>query len=245
MEFGMKRRILVLGLILACAIPGWAEEREWTDDQGRTMRAWLIGIEDGQAIFLMNEREWRFDLERLSAEDRAWIRENPPRRGAREAARAASEQPPPSPLLESMQDLLVVSAGNSFRRARTEDLERSEYFLFYYSASWCGPCVRFTPELIRTVRQLESAAPGRLAVVLVGSDRSERAMARYMSSSGMPWPAIRFGRQRDVPVVAGAQIRYLPGMLLVDREGNPVASTAEMDRGRFMQVLNERVGGRS
>lgn len=48
--------------------------REWTDDQGRVVEAELLDVEDDLAqLRLPNGTVSRFPLDRLSAEDRAWV----------------------------------------------------------------------------------------------------------------------------------------------------------------------------
>ncbi len=63
-------------LALAIATPAVAELRQWTDDQGRVVEAELLGVEEDNAqLRLPNGNVSRFPLDRLSAEDQAWVAE--------------------------------------------------------------------------------------------------------------------------------------------------------------------------
>ena len=35
-------------------------------------------------------------------------------------------------------------------------LDKSQYIIFYFTASWCGPCKRIYPELLDIIKQLDS-----------------------------------------------------------------------------------------
>ncbi len=64
--------------------------------------------------------------------------------------------------------------------------------LLYFSAKWCAPCRRFTPQL---VNYYEQAGKDRdFAVVLVSSDRSADKMLEYMKGSNMNWYTVPFER---------------------------------------------------
>ncbi|PNX76182.1 putative nucleoredoxin 1-like protein, partial [Trifolium pratense] len=59
---------------------------------------------------------------------------------------------------------------------------------FYFSASWCGPCQRFTPILAEVYNEL--SPNGDFEVVFVSADEDEEAFKNYFSK--MPWLAIPF-----------------------------------------------------
>ncbi|KAG5522182.1 hypothetical protein RHGRI_034385 [Rhododendron griersonianum] len=58
----------------------------------------------------------------------------------------------------------------------------------YFSASWCGPCQQFTPNLVEVYNEL--SPKGDFEIVFVSGDRADEAFKGYFSK--MPWLAIPF-----------------------------------------------------
>ena len=60
----------------------------------------------------------------------------------------------------------------------------------YFSASWCGPCVSFTPQLVKWYAARAAAGEPPLEIVFVSSDRDEASFKGYLAK--MPWKALAF-----------------------------------------------------
>ena len=60
----------------------------------------------------------------------------------------------PSVFDDVLDGNLVKLEGKSLKKF--EQTKRPEkYYVFYYTASWCGPCQQFTPSLVEFVCDLE------------------------------------------------------------------------------------------
>lgn len=88
-------------------------------------------------------------------------------------------------LASSGRDFLVRSNGDLV----SIDTLKGRKVGLYFSASWCGPCRRFTPTLIEAYNEL-TARGKDFQIIFVSSDEDEESFDKYFSK--MPWLAIPF-----------------------------------------------------
>lgn len=86
----------------------------------------------------------------------------------------------------------------------------------YFSASWCGPCHRFTPVLAEAYEGLQ--AKGDFEIVFVSADEDDEAFNKYFSN--MPWLAIPFAdsEKRD-SLDELFKVRGIPNLVIIDEAG--------------------------
>ncbi len=252
MKNGIKALLASLALMLPTTSPATADEdsalRTWTNEDGRQMDAALIELRGDVATFRRNDgRTYEYPVNRLSDEDRRYISENPPSGEESEASNApGSPEGPesrrdrsPSEVAEALEGTLVTSTGarRTSRLRDYESVENADYYAFYYSASWCGPCRQFTPVLVRKYNELKRNHDN-FELIFVSSDRNRNDMAEYMSDYSMPWPAIDYNRRGRVEPAAQNRPRAIPTLIVLDRDGNVVAPSGG-SRAPARQVLNE------
>lgn len=97
----------------------------------------------------------------------------------------------------------------------------------YFSASWCGPCRGFTPQLVKFHKQV--AKSGNFTVVFVSSDKTAKDMKAYMKKDKMPWFAIPFdGAERDA-WKKEMKVSGIPTLVVFDENGKLLSSNARWD----------------
>jgi nucleoredoxin len=124
---------------------------------------------------------------------------------------------------------LVSAGGTEWNPAANSP--SPDYYALYYSAHWCPPCRSFTPQLVQWYRGFKPAHPN-FELIFVSEDQDENAMADYMKTMDMPWPAVRFlGVNRGsngsfkgsgIDQYAGSGI---PDLVLVDAGGKILADS--------------------
>lgn len=91
----------------------------------------------------------------------------------------------------------------------------------YFSASWCGPCRRFTPTFVEAYNELY--AKGDFEAVFASSDKDEESFKEYFAK--MPWLAIPFSdsttrrRLNDLFKVNG-----IPHLVILDGNGKVLSN---------------------
>ncbi|MDP2136699.1 MAG: thioredoxin-like domain-containing protein, partial [Candidatus Didemnitutus sp.] len=78
----------------------------------------------------------------------------------------------PTALQQILASRLIVRENNAVRAFDSRRLNGVKFFGLYFSASWCGPCREFTPELIKDYAAIRELYP-EFEIVLVSADRSE------------------------------------------------------------------------
>jgi len=151
------------------------------------------------------------------------------------------------PFTASADNALYQTIANALIRpdgARLTQYQWTEpptIIALYFGANWCAPCHAFTPEL-RDVHQRLRALGANTEVVYVSLDNSESDMRRYMRNAQMPWPAISPRRLRSLPAVAALAGPAPPNLVLIDENGNVLASAWEGRRYTGLQgVLQQWV----
>lgn len=117
-------------------------------------------------------------------------------------------------LIEAVGPRLFNASGQI---APSQRIEQYDYIALYYTASWCMPCHRFTPKLIRFYENHKSQ--GSWEVIVVSGDREESAFLNYLSSANMPWAAVPFERKEAMEQINRGGF---PRVIVLDREGEIV-----------------------
>jgi nucleoredoxin len=105
--------------------------------------------------------------------------------------------------------------------------------VFYYTASWCGPCRAFTPELVKFYNEHKNE---NFELVLISSDRDEKSMEAYAEKNKMPWPHLKFDQLGAFKGKFNHGVRGIPSVIVCDLEGNIVTNN-----GRDLAALEQLV----
>lgn len=83
----------------------------------------------------------------------------------------------------------------------------------YFSASWCGPCKKFSPLLSGCYEAVRKAG-GDFEVVFVSADRDEASFKGYFGQ--MPWTALPYGDARIDALNSIFEVEGIPTLILLD-----------------------------
>ncbi|MES2475401.1 MAG: thioredoxin-like domain-containing protein [Verrucomicrobiota bacterium] len=201
-----------------------AEFRTWTRNDGKTAEMELISVAESNGAAMgefkmRNGRTVSVGVASFSEADAKILSDWKPS----DTAAASSEVAAPNAFEKALDGNLVKLSGKSLKTCK-DATKPTKYYLFYYSASWCGPCHKFTPSLVDFYNKNKDAS---FELVLVTSDSDEGAMDEYAAEFKMPWPQLKLSKvsrfKKDHPYPGGG----IPNLVLTDLEGNLIKGSYE------------------
>jgi len=143
---------------------------------------------------------------------------------ARERAAARPQAPNANALRELVKGDLVSLRNGALGHFDDEELEKKKLIALYFSAHWCAPCRKFTPELVDYYNRVATQHP-EFEIVFVSFDKSQFAMETYTLEANMPWPAIDFQKLKGKDAIRKYAGDGIPCLILVDATGKVISST--------------------
>jgi nucleoredoxin len=140
-------------------------------------------------------------------------------------------------------DLVQVRNGVSGRADDTA-LANKKLIAFYFSAEWCGPCRKFTPQLVDYYKRVAPEHP-EFEIVFYSMDRSLFAMEKYMRDENMPWPAVDFSKLKEKEVLKKNAGNGIPSLVLVDSSGNVISSSQNVGPQKVLADLDAIFAGKA
>lgn len=126
----------------------------------------------------------------------------------------SDKSPALSPVAAALSELKPISG--SFN-------PQAEYFIYVYSASWCGPCRAVMPRIVRLYKDTLSKDK-RIEIILIDLDHTEEAAKNYIAHYDADFFAT-MGRKSEVDHLPGAyQVRGIPHCIAVDKNGKRIFS---------------------
>jgi nucleoredoxin len=129
-----------------------------------------------------------------------------------------------SPIASLVKGDLINSRNGVLHPYLDVEFEKKKLIALYFSAHWCAPCRKFTPNLVAYYNKNAAAHP-EFEVLFVSDDKSAAAMEGYMREEQMPWPAVTFDKiagNEALRKYAGAAI---PCLVVVDDTGKVIFNT--------------------
>ena len=204
------KKIICLSLIFGGL--SLAAFEKWTNKDGKTAELELVKVVDtgdGKAgEFKMRSGK----LITLKASDLS-----------EEAAARLAAWAPPAPVIEGKPSVfdkvldgnLVKLSGKSLKKFELTERPK-KYYVFYYTASWCGPCQQFTPSLVEFYEKHKS---DKFELILITSDRDEDSMENYAAQKKMPWPQLKLKEVPDFKKEFQHGVTGIPSVIVCDLEG--------------------------
>lgn len=207
-----------------------AEFATWTNKEGKSVELDLVKVTQvaGQAQGEFKMRNGRTAI--LKAADLA---DTDAKRLAEWKPAETPAAPPaetPSVYDSFLSGDLVALKGKGLSSYR-DFVKPTKYYLFYYTASWCGPCQKFTPSLV-DFYNANKPGNSEFDIILVTSDSDEESMEEYAVEKKMPWPHLKLSKVERFKDEFKHPGTGIPNLVLTDTEGK-LLKTSYVD-GKYM-----------
>jgi thiol-disulfide isomerase/thioredoxin len=205
----MKSIIPMLMMVLTAAF-AHGEFRTWTRSDGKTAQLELFSVsdKDGEKAGEFKTRKGDkavIKSSALSAADAKLMAEWKPTEGS------VFDQSLNGNLLKLKDGRLQPFLG--LKRPTT-------YYVFYYTASWCGPCQAYTPFLVSFYNQYKNDS---FEIVLITSDDSTRDMEAYAKAKQMPWPILKLQSAKAFKKTFAHGVAGIPSLITCGLDGEIVS----------------------
>ena len=213
----------LIGISLVSLAPAAVET--WTNKSGKSIQLDLIKLtqKDGEVAgeFRMADgRTATIKASDLAQADAKRLAEAKP-----VAAPAAPAAATPSVFDKILDGDLLKFSGKSLKTCKNAT-KPTKYYLFYYTASWCGPCHKFTPSLVEFYNKHKPGS-SEFELVLITSDSSEDDMDEYATEFKMPWPQLKLSSTEKFKKEFKHPGGGIPNLVLTDTEGKLLKTSYE------------------
>ena len=204
------KNILIFSLLMAGI--SLAEFESWTNKDGKQAELELLSVtenngEKSGSFKMRNGKTVTLKASDLSAESAEKLGQWQPPAPEPEAA--------PSIFDEVLDGNLERLSGKRLKKC-TDATKPAKYYVFYYTASWCGPCQQFTPSLVDWYKKNKN---DNFELVLITSDRDEESMEQYAAAKKMPWPQLKLRKVEDFKQKFQHGVSGIPSVIVCDIDG--------------------------
>lgn len=215
-------------LLLSClfSLPASAEFRTWTRADGKTAELELTGVTDASGeksgeFKMRNGKTVTFKASSFTEADAKLLAEWKPAPAAPTNGAAAAAS-----VFDGALDGNLVKLNGKSLKSFKDFQKPTKYYLFYYTASWCGPCHKFTPSLVEFY---DKNKPGNqeFEIVLITSDSDEEAMEEYAAEMKMQWPQLKMSKVEKFEKEFKHPGSGIPNLVLTDLQGNLIKTSYE------------------
>lgn len=140
------------------------------------------------------------------------------------ASKATKPEVAGEPMSQLLKGDLVQWRNGAVVHVDDAALANKKLIAFYFSAHWCGPCRKFTPQLVDYYNRVAPQHP-EFEIVFYSYDKSPSAFETYMHETNMPWLAIDYSRLKGKEVLAKNAGNGIPSLVLVDSMGKLISSS--------------------
>lgn len=194
---------------------------KWTNKDGKTAELELVKVvdKDGEKVGEFKMRSGKTVMIKASEL-------------SEEAVAKIAVWEPPAPIIQGKTSVFDKSLDGNLLKLEGKSLKRfalterpKKYYVFYYTASWCGPCQQFTPSLVEFYEKHKS---DDFEIVLITSDEDEDAMKEYAVDKKMPWPILKLKDAESFKKKFDHGVNGIPSVIVCELDGKNLGNYRDL-----------------
>jgi thiol-disulfide isomerase/thioredoxin len=141
-----------------------------------------------------------------------------------------------SRIVETLHSNMIDVTGKPSENAALDD---AKVIVLYHGASWCQPCHKFSPSLVKFANDASPANP-KLFFVMLSADDKDPDLLAYATDGKMPWPLVPKATIEKQPYLKGLFGNFIPQIVVLDHYGKVLANSdanGRSDTAGAMRVL--------
>lgn len=202
-------------LIGVCAWLPLARAETWQTTRGERAEGNLSGVYGETVLISSKTASTRLPLEFLDDAGLARVADFMAGRSANGSPWSSST----SAVAKSLRSRMQILRDGRLVAYEPGVRPEPEVYLAYFGALWCGPCRRFSPELVQSYNRLKAQAPDYFELLFVSSDRDADEQLAYVKEVKMPWPVVKYSALGRVQPIERWAASGIPNLVAVTREG--------------------------
>lgn len=120
-------------------------------------------------------------------------------------------------------DSPVVKAVKKMKKVKGRLNAKADYYIYLFSASWCGPCCKEMPEIVEHHKKMKK--DGRVDIILMGKDDSPAEVKAFIKQFNMKFYAVMASDKDATKVPGFTNPSGIPFCIVVDRYGRVMAQS--------------------
>lgn len=120
-------------------------------------------------------------------------------------------------------DSPVVKAVKKMKKVKGRLNAKADYYIYLFSASWCGPCCKEMPEIVEQHKKMKK--DGRVDIILMGKDDTPADVKSFIKQFNMKFYAVMASDKDATKVPGFTNPSGIPFCIVVDRYGRTIAQS--------------------
>ena len=116
----------------------------------------------------------------------------------------------------------VVPAIKKMKRIKGNANAKADYYIYLFSASWCGPCCQEMPNIVKIYKDMKKS--GKVDIILFCQDKTPDKAKDFIKQFRIPFMTVMGSDPKASAVPGYSPVSGIPHCIVVDRYGRVITN---------------------